>query len=64
MKSLQTIDKAVLVNLVNSFDALNRQEDDYIRVIREIIQNKISDYAEKKNASEKSEEEEGMFIEC
>jgi hypothetical protein len=45
--------------LVEAYDGLNKQEEDYIRVIREIIQQQVVEYAKesKKDTNEKGDEE-------
>jgi hypothetical protein len=41
--------------LVEAFDALNKQEDDYIRVIRDIIQQRVSQYATESNRAKEED---------
>lgn len=45
--------------MVEAYDGLNKQEEDYIRVIREIIQQQVVEYAKesKKDTNEKGDEE-------
>lgn len=49
----------MISRLVEAYDGLNKQEEDYIRVIRDIIQQQIGEYAKesKKDTNEQNDEE-------
>jgi hypothetical protein len=44
--------------LVDAYDSLNKQEEDYIRVIRDIIQKQVIQYA---NEVKKDKNEQGII---
>lgn len=41
---LQQVDKVTITKLVEAYDGLNKQEEEYIQVIRELIQQKVVQY--------------------
>jgi len=47
----EPVDKDMISKLVEAFDSLNKQEEDYIKVIRDIIQQQVGEYAKEFNKS-------------
>ncbi|KAI6201024.1 hypothetical protein M3Y96_00797400 [Aphelenchoides besseyi] len=65
LKEMEDRGESVIVSLVNSFDSLSRQEEEYIQVIRNIIQQGVVNYAQENKKKEESQQSDSVkkFIE-
>ncbi|KAI6235831.1 hypothetical protein M3Y95_00093300 [Aphelenchoides besseyi] len=54
----ENVEKSVIVSLVNSFDSLSRQEEEYIQVVRNIIQQGVVNYAQENKKKEEPQQPE------